>query len=99
MARRGVVLLVALLAAAPLAGSRSAAEEVRNEIAPYRFQPPSQPSDALEQQKALIYRNQLDAQRLQLERNQTLQGFTLDRQRQIGDTNRELDRIDRILQP
>jgi hypothetical protein len=38
-----------------------------NVLAPYRFQPPPQSLSPLEQQKALVYRNQIQNQLRQLE--------------------------------
>ena len=96
--RIAAAILLAASLAVPWPGVTVRADELRNQIAPYRFQPTSPPKDALEQQKMLSYRNRLDAQRLQLERNQAVEGFSLDRQRLLMDTNRELGRIDQGLQ-
>jgi len=80
--------------------SAVAADERPSAIAPYRFLAPTNgPLNSLEQQKALAYRNELEAQRLRLERNQSSKTFDLQGLRRLSDdTNRELGRVDQLLQ-
>ena len=96
--RAGKSLLLAM--ALPfLMASALAADERPSAIAPYRYPAPTnRPLDSLEQQKALGYRNELEAQRLQLERNRSSRTFDPQGLRKLGDTNRELGRVDRFLQ-
>ena len=87
------IALLFLMASALIADERPSA------IAPYRFLAPTNgPLNSLEQQKALAYRNELEAQRLRLERNQSSKTFDLQGLRRLSDTNRELGRVDQLLQ-
>lgn len=73
---------------------------IRDVVTPYRFSPP--PATRLapaDEEKALIYRDQLrnQARELEMLKSQGRLG-TLDRQT-LTDTQRELNRINRVLRP
>src|SRR4051794_7830976 len=89
------LLLAAILLAA--AGGPVAAQQ-RNVIAPYRFLPPdNHATSPLDQQKALLYQNQLQNQ-LRVEQlhqiDRTAEGAA-----RLQETQRELNRVQGVLQP
>ena len=88
------ITLAAALACAP-----AWAQDRPNAIAPYRYPlPPAAAPDALEQQKALVYRNELQAQRNQLQQQQGTGSLGLTGLRNLNETNREIGRVDQVLQ-
>ena len=93
--RAGLALaLVAALACAP-----ARAQDRPDAVAPYRYPlPPAAPPDALEQQKAMAYRNELAAQQRQLQQQQADGAFGPSGWRALSETNREIGRVDQFLQ-
>jgi hypothetical protein len=93
VSRRALAVAAALLAAA---GGAAAADVQRNVIAPYRFEPaPVNRPSGLDEEKARGYREEL---RGQLREQETKR---IDRDalgaRDLMDTRRELNRMDRVL--
>ncbi|HXV29213.1 MAG TPA: hypothetical protein VD840_02685 [Sinorhizobium sp.] len=85
--------LFAVLGAQP-----AAAQERPSPIAPYRYaSPPAGALDSLEQQKAQSYRTQLEGQRRLQEMNRAPEAGAT-RLRSQGELNREIGRMDRLLQ-
>lgn len=68
-------------------------------LAPYRFQPPPAQLSPLEQQKALMYRSQLQNQLRQLEQQRALGGPRAVDQHLLLDTRRELGRMNGVVRP
>ena len=87
-----VASLAVLITGIAMAADRPSA------VAPYRFQPPGQRLDALEQQKAHSYRNQLSAERNLIQRDSHSAGNAADSLRRRGAVESEIGRIDRLLQ-
>ncbi len=86
-----------VMAVVLLAGTSAAQAEEPNLLKPYLYQPPPAQLSPLEQQKALIYRSQVQSQlnRLQTGNNRgELNGYN---QRLLLNTRAEQQRIDGVL--
>lgn len=82
-----------------LIGPAPMAQEQPSPIAPYRYtSPPAGALDSLEQQKAFSYRNKLSAQQRLMELNRTPRAGAASQLRSQGELNREIDRMDHVLQ-
>jgi hypothetical protein len=87
----------AWLAASTFLLLSGAAAEERNVLAPYRFRTPAAELGAVERDRALLYRNQLQRQRLDLDRAEALDRIEpLDRHRRL-ETQTELGRMNGIV--
>jgi len=80
-----------------LAGSQSALAGEPSLLAPYLFVAPSPQLAPIEQQKALIYRSQVDSQLRRLELQDTRGQLDSFDQRLLLDTRSELQRMDGVL--
>ena len=81
----------------------AAAQDEPLSIAPYRYSPaPTRPLDALEQQKAYSYRNQLSAQQRSMLTDRTVNRSSKSNAasflRRQGELTRESGRMDHVLQ-
>lgn len=94
LAMRRLLVISALLLTAAVAQA-----EEPSVLAPYRFPPPAQTLSPAEQQRARTYRSQLQNQLNHLERQRATGRLTPREENRLQDTHRELDRMDRILQP
>jgi hypothetical protein len=78
--------------------SPALAEERPSSVAPYRYVVPNDvPAGSPAQQGAYSYRDQLSAERLQLDRDMSGSQDAATRLRRQGELNREIDRVDRLL--
>lgn len=91
-------LRIAVAAALALALLGSAAKaENRNDLAPYRFRAPAEDLNAVERDRALTYRNQLQRQQFQLDRKAAAGRLDpLDRRLKL-DTQTELNRMNEVV--
>lgn len=80
-----------------LVGSQSALAEEPSLLAPYLFVAPQQPLTPIEQQKAIIYKSQVDSQLRRLDRQDTLGQLDSFDQRLLLDTRSELQRMNGVL--
>lgn len=82
-----------------LIGPAPMAQERPSPIAPYRYtSSPAGALDSLEQQKAFSYRNKLSAQQRLMEQNRAPRAGAASQLRSQGELNREIGRMDRVLQ-
>ena len=95
--RSTILALVTALSLGPSAALGQATDP--NALAPYRFQPPPAGLSPLEQQKALVYRSQIQNQLRQLEQQRVLSGPKSVDPWLLQDTRRELDRMNGVVQP
>lgn len=86
-----------LLLAATAARADNPALQGPSVLAPYRFNPPTQPVSPLEEQKAQQYRFQLQRQIFDYDRSGG--PLTPLQDQQLRDSRRELDRMNQILLP
>jgi hypothetical protein len=93
----GVVKAIALLIGVLLLAASASAQTVGRRVeAPFRFRPPDdRPASGLDEQKALMYRDQLRSQ--QREQQSRDIGRTAAGSERLRETQTELDRMDRIL--
>ena len=74
------------------------AEERPSAVAPYRYVVPNDlPRGSPGEQGAYSYRNQLSSERLQLDRDMSGSEDAATRLRRQGELNREIDRVDGLL--
>ena len=67
-------------------------------VAPYRYLVPGEPqANSVRQQQGYSYRNELARERLRVERGLSGAGDAASRLRRQREINRELDRVDRLL--
>lgn len=92
------MLKAILLVMLALCGVSAHAGE-RNVLAPYRFEPPPRTLSPVEQQRALDYRNQVQSQLRQLERQRARGPFDPRQEQRLMETRGEFDRMKRILEP
>jgi hypothetical protein len=79
-----------------LLGSAAEAEN-RNDLAPYRFRAPAEDLNAVERDRAVIYRNQLQRQQFQLDRDAAAGRLDpLDRRLKL-DNQTELNRMNDVV--
>lgn len=98
--RTSMLLLAAALAGLGLAPHPALSQATDpSALAPYRFQPPPTQLSPLEQQKALMYRSQLQNQLRQLEQQRALGGPRAVDQHLLLDTRRELGRMNGLVRP
>jgi hypothetical protein len=91
-------LLVCAMLCAGAGLPPSLAEERPSAVAPYRYVVPNDvPSGSPAQQGAYSYRNQLSAERLQFDRDISGSEDAATRLRRQGELNREIGRVDRLL--
>lgn len=91
-----LVMIVAVALA--LLGSTAKAEN-RNDLAPYRFRAPAEDLNAVERDRALTYRNQLQRQQFQLDRKAAAGRLDpLDRRLKL-DNQTELNRMNEVVRP
>jgi hypothetical protein len=89
-------LVMAVAVALAFLGSAAKAEN-RNDLAPYRFRAPAEDLNAVERDRAVTYRNQLQRQQFQLDRKDAAGRLDpLDRRLKL-DTQTELDRMNEVV--
>jgi hypothetical protein len=95
-----LALILSAVMAATLPAGTANPQDRPDAIAPYRYPSPATaaPLDSLEQQKAQSYRNSLEAQRTELQQQQDAGTLDIGGLRQLGQTNREIGRVDTLLQ-
>lgn len=74
-----------------------AAAENRNDLAPYRFRAPAEDLGAVERQRAIIYRNQLQRQQRMLQHDDAFGRLDPIERRRLLETQTELDRMNEIV--
>jgi hypothetical protein len=85
---------LALVLLAPMATA-----ENRNDLAPYRFRAPAEDLNAVERDRAILYRNQLQRQQFQLDRDAASGRLDpLERRLQL-DNQTELNRMNGVVRP
>ena len=89
------VAIVALLTLV-LLGSTATAEN-RNDLAPYRFRAPAEDLNAVDRDRALMYRNDLQRQQFELDRDDAAGRLDPLERRQKFDTGAELNRMNKVL--
>ena len=93
MVRRAAWLLALACALLPA----GAVAEERNVLAPYRFRAPAEELGAVERERALLYRNQLQRQQLDFDRADARDRLDpLDRHRRLA-TQTELGRMNGVV--
>jgi len=90
-------LSMTALAAFLLAGAPAALAEEPNLLKPYLYQPPPAQLSPLEQQKALIYRSQVQSQLNRLQTGNTRGELNAYNQRLLLNTRAEQQRINGVL--
>jgi len=85
------------VACALLLFASAAAAENRNDLAPYRFRAPAEDLGAVEQERAIIYRNQLQRQQRTLQRDDAFGRLDPMERRRLLETQTELDRMNEIV--
>ncbi|MGH6927647.1 MAG: hypothetical protein ACREEV_04950, partial [Dongiaceae bacterium] len=89
-------LVMAVAVALALFGSAATAEN-RSDLAPYRFRAPTQDLNAVERDRAISYRNQLQRQQFQLDRDAASGRLDpLDRRLKL-DNQTELNRMNEVV--
>jgi hypothetical protein len=89
-------LVMTVAVAFALLGSAAEAEN-RNDLAPYRFRAPAEDLNAVERDRAVIYRNQLQRQQFQLDRDAAAGRLDpLDRRLKL-DNQTELNRMNDVV--
>jgi hypothetical protein len=79
-----------------LLGSEAKAEN-RNDLAPYRFQPPAADLNPVERDRAILYRNDLQRQQFQLDRDDAAGRLDPLERRERLDTEAELNRMNEVV--
>jgi hypothetical protein len=97
MFRNPISLRCVIMAAGLFIYAEASSAADSNILAPYRFDPAPQQLTPLEQQKALIYRNQVQNQLRTLESNDTKGNLNSFDQEILRDTRSELYRMNGVL--
>lgn len=79
-----------------LLGSAATAEN-RNDLAPYRFRAPAEELNAVERDRAIMYRNDLQRQQFLLDRDEAAGRLDPLERRQKLDTGTELNRMNEVV--
>jgi hypothetical protein len=79
-----------------LLGSGAKAEN-RNDLAPYRFRAPAEDLNAVERDRAIMYRNDLQRQQFQLDRDAAAGRLGPLERREKLDTDTELNRMNNVI--
>jgi hypothetical protein len=91
------VLRILPITCALIVFAAAASAENRNDIAPYRFRTPAEDLNPVERDRAIMYRNDLQRQKFQLDRDEAAGRLDPLERRDKLDTDTELNRMDEVV--